>query len=220
MLSLASKFEDLTDVMTKKYEFELQEKKEKAREEPIKKFEKLSPVIKNTILMFIIEPGMTEDEIVAILPTSGALSLLNMQSGSVIKSTRHQYLKNKGCVVYLQNGLCTNLKNLMIASTDPFINENLNILFCGPENPGEEMTSSQQAIIEEKARLGILKKDDLEVLTKNNLYTPMDFWGFEHMVNNFVELIMFLGGEDCYAARAWKRVRVRKRISPVLREHM
>ena len=69
-----------------------------------KKFEKLSPITKNILMMFTILPGMSEDEIEELAPTENALSLLEITSGAMVRETLHEFMRQKGCMVHLQLG--------------------------------------------------------------------------------------------------------------------
>ena len=156
--------------------------------------------------MFTIIPGMTQDDITEVKPTENALSLLEVNSGSVIRQLLHNYMRQKGCMVHLQLGMCNSLKNLIIASfTDVFTCSNLYISHCGPEKVGDDLDENESAILTEKENLGELKKDDIAKLTKNEQYLPTDFWGFEHMLRNFLTLVSYIGGENCLTVQARKR---------------
>lgn len=205
---LAEKFSNLIDAMMKREMFELQKKKKAEAAIPgSKKFEKLSPIIRNILLIFTAVPGMTQDEFDELAPTDNALSLLEISSGLVVRQILHNHMRRKGCMVYLQLSMCYSLKQLIIASfTDIFTCSNLCVFHCGPEKVGEDINETESVILAEKAALGELKKDDITVLTKNEKYLPFDFWGFEHMIKNFYTLASYLGGEHCLTARAWKNV--------------
>ena len=56
--------------------------------------------------------------------------------------------------------------------------------------------------LEEKAERNKLDKDDIELLTSNEVYFPKDFWAFEHMLRNFHNITFYLFGPDCLMARA------------------
>ena len=113
---MSDKFGFLADAIAAREQFEPQKKREKQElVSGAKKFEKLSPIIKNTLLMFTIIPGMTQDDISEVEPTENALSLLEVNSGSVIRQLLHNYMRQKGCMVHLQLGMCNSLKILIIA---------------------------------------------------------------------------------------------------------
>ena len=206
ILTLASKFSDLTEVLTESHLHELERKKEASDEDPKKKFSKLNPIIKNTIKMFTVTPDMSDEKIEKIEPTESALSLIG-QTGTIIRGLLHTHLRRKGCMVHLQIGMCQSLKSLILSSVpDEFALNNLCIYNCGPEPVGEELDADQSLALTEKALLGQLKKEDITLLTKNEKYIPADFWGYEHMLKNFMELISFIGGPDCHLARAVRRI--------------
>ena len=118
---MTEKFGTLTDVITRREQYDLEVRTEKEiekrdKDSGAKKFEKLSPIIKNIIIMFTAVPDMTQDEIDELAPTQNALSLLEVNSGPVIKELLQNHLKSKGCMAYLQPGMCYSLKSLIIAS--------------------------------------------------------------------------------------------------------
>ena len=173
----------------------------------MKKFNKLNPIIKNTMKMFAIQPGMPEKEIKDIEPTNEALSLLPLNSGPVVRSIFHAYMKRKECLAHLQIGMCQSLKSLLLQSVpDEHAKNGLRIYSCGPEAVGDDVNADQSLHLEEKALLGKLKDTDIEKLTKSERYIPKDFWGYEHMLRNFLQLIIFLGGENCHTTRALRQV--------------
>ena len=67
--------------------------------------------------MFTVVNGMTQDEVDELTPTDNSLSLLEVNSGPVIKELLQNHLKSKGCMAYLQPGMCNSLKSLIIATT-------------------------------------------------------------------------------------------------------
>ena len=206
ILTLASKFSDLTEVLTESHLHELERKKEASDEDPKKKFSKLNPIVKNTIKMFTVTPDMSDEEIEKIEPTESALSLIR-QSGTIIRGLLHTHLRRKGCIMHLQIGMCQSLKNLILSSVpDEFASNNLCIYNCEPEPVGEELDADQSLALTEKALLGQLKKEDITLLTKNEKYIPADFWGYEHMLKHFMEVVSFIGGPDCHLARAVRRI--------------
>lgn len=206
--AMTEKFGNLADTIAARELYELQRKRESQEVEfGVKKFEKLSPIIRNTLLMFSVVPGLTQDNIEELEPTGGALSLLEISSGTVVRQILHNYMRQKGCMVHLQLGMCNSLKTLIISSfTEVFTLSNLSVFHCDPEKVGDGIDENESAILTEKANLGELKREDISKLTKNEKYLPMDFWGYEHMVKNFQVLAAFLGGEDCLTSREWKKV--------------
>ena len=66
--------------------------------------------------MFTAVDGMSQEDIDELAPTENALSLLEKNSGPIIKELLHYHLKAKGCMAYLQPGMCNSLKSLIIAS--------------------------------------------------------------------------------------------------------
>ena len=90
MAQLTNKFGTLTDIIARREQYDLEVKAEKEIEKKdkgsgAKKFEKLSPIIKNIMIMFTSVEGMTQDQVDELTPTENALSLLEVNSGPVIK---------------------------------------------------------------------------------------------------------------------------------------
>ena len=177
------------------------------KESGAKKFEKLSPIIKNIIIMFTVVEGMTQEEVDELAPTENALSLLEVNSGPIIKELLQNHLKSKGCMAYLQPGMCNSLKSLIIASyNDAYKPSNLCVFHCGPERVGDDISEEEIAMLTESATMNKLKKEDIAKLTKNETYLPKDFWAYEHMIVNFHELCSYIGGANCVTAKAWEKI--------------
>ena len=212
MVELTQKFGSLTDVIRKREEYELEAKAEKEIEKRdkgngVKKFEKLSPIIKNIAIMFTVVEGMNQEDIDELAPTKNALSLLEINSGPVIKELLQNHLKAKGCMAYLQPGMCNSLKSLIIASyNDAYNPSNLCVFHCGPEKVGNDVTEEEIAILTEKANINKLKMEDIAKLTKNETYLPRDFWAYEHMIINFQELCAYIGGANSITTMAWAKI--------------
>lgn len=79
--------------------------------------------------------------------TEYALSLLETNSDPIIKELLQNHLKLRGCVAYLQPGMCNSLKSLIIASYNP---SKLCLFHCGPEKVGDDVTEEEIAILTEK----------------------------------------------------------------------
>ena len=209
---LTDKFGNLTDIIARREQYDLEaraekESKKKDKESGAKKFEKLPPIIKNIITMFTVVEGMTQEEVDELAPTDNALSLLEVNSGPVIKELLQNHLKSKGCMAYLQPGMCNSLKNLIIASyNDAYSPSNLCVFHCGPERVGDDVSEEDIAILTEKASINKLKKEDIAKITKNETYLPKDFWAYEHMIVNFYQLCCYIGGENCLTAKAWEKI--------------
>ena len=201
LVILSSKFGALTQAMTDKTLFDMQEKAEKAGGEG--KFKKLPPMHRNTITLFTMVPEMTQEELLEIKPTETFISILGMTSGATVRDTLHHMMKAKGHMVCLQDGMCAGLKNGAIHSTDIFDINGITPFHCGPEPCGKQITNEQRAVLEETAALGKMQKSDIELLTKSENYLPKDFWAYEHQIRNFLLLCQILGGKDCLTARAW-----------------
>lgn len=209
---LTEKFGNLTDVIARREQYDLERRAEKEtekrdKESGIRKFEKLSPIIKNVIILFTAVDGMSQEEVDELAPTPNALSLLEVNSGPVIKELLQNHLKSKGCMAYLQPGMCNSLKTLIISSyNDAYTPSNLCVFHCGPERVGEDISEEEVAMLTESANMNKLKKEDIAKLTKNETYLPKDFWAYEHMITNFYELCCYLGGVNCFTAKAWEKI--------------
>ena len=161
---LTEKFGTLTDVITRRDRYDLEAKAEKDsekrdKEKGTRKFEKLSPIIRNVIIMFTALEGMTQEEVDELAPTDNDLSLLEVNSGPVIKELLQDQLKSRDCMAYLM-----------------YSPSNLCVFHCGPEKVGEDISEEDIAMLTEKASINKLKKEDIAKLTKNEIYLPRDFW--------------------------------------------
>ena len=92
--------------MARREQYELEAKAEKDIEKKdkdsgAKKFEKLSPIIKDILIMFTTVEGMTQEEVEELAPTENTLSPLEVNSGPVIKELLQNHLKSKGCMTFL-----------------------------------------------------------------------------------------------------------------------
>ena len=128
--------------------------------------------------MFTVVNGMTQDEVDELTPTDNSLSLLEVNSGPVIKELLQNHLKSKGCMAYLQPGMCNSLKSLIIASYNYAYNpSNLCVFHCGPEKVGEDISEEDIVMLTEKANINKLKREDIAKLTKNETYLPQRLLG-------------------------------------------
>ena len=148
-------------------------------------------------------PGMTQTNLDEIEPTDNFRSFIGIKSGtSTINSALQHALRSKGCIAYLQNGICNDLKNGIIASNpDPFERNGLCVFLTAPEEL-RQVKAERKAELEEKSARNKLSAEDITLLTTNEAYLPHDFWAFEHMVRNFIELVSYLLGPECLIARA------------------
>ena len=77
----------------------------------LKKFDSLAPITKNTTLLCIMVPDMEQDEIQEIEQTAAWASLIGQKSSTTIVRTIEHAMHNKGCMVYLQKGMCKKLSS-------------------------------------------------------------------------------------------------------------
>ena len=171
------------------------------------KYNNLPSIIKNIVALCTMEPGIHQADLDEIEPTDNLRSFIGIKSGtSTINSTLQHALRSKGCIAYLQNGMSNDIKNGIIASSpDPFERNGLCVFLTAP---GElkQVKADRKAELEEKSARNKLSAEAITLLTTNEAYLPRDFWAFEHMVRNFIELVSYLLGPECLIARAWRQI--------------
>ena len=171
------------------------------------KYNNLPPIIKSIIATCTMVPCMSQTDLDEIESTDNLRSFIGIKSGtSTISSTLQHTLRSKGCTAYLQNGMCNDIKNGIIASNpDPFERNGLCVFLTAPEEL-KQVKTDRKAELEEKSARNKLSAEDTTLLTTNDAYLPRDFWAFEHMVRNFIELVAYLLGPECLITRAWRQI--------------
>ena len=204
--TLIASIGSLTAAMAERQLRDLDSKQQSKTTDGIKKFDNLAPITKNTTILCTMVPDMHQDELHEIEPSAAWTSLIGLKSSTTIVRTIEHAMRNRGCLVYLQKGMCNDFRHGTIASSpDPFERNGLCVFLMAPEET-KRFKVDRLRELEEKAARNKLDKDDIELLTSNDVYFPKDFWAFEHMLRNFYTITAYLFGPDCLMARAWKIV--------------
>ena len=204
--SLIESMGALTAAMADRQLKDMEAKSNPKSSDATKKFDNLPPITKNTTILCTMVPDMSQEELPEIEPTAAWLSLIGIKSSMTIVRTIEHTMRNRGCIVYLQKGMCNDFRHGTIASSpDPFERNGLCVFLMAPEET-KRVKEDRLREIEEKASRNKLNQDDIELLTSNEVYLPKDFWAFEHMVRNFSTITSYLFGNDCLMARAWRIV--------------
>ena len=148
---LVERIGELTAEMARRHLADMEEKKEAKTNETTRKFDALPPIVRNITIMCTMVPGMEQEDLQEITPTEAWNSFIGLKSGTYIQSTLQHVLRSKGCLVYLQNGMCNEFRHGTIASyPDPFERNGLCIFLMSPEET-KQVKADRLRELEEKS---------------------------------------------------------------------
>ena len=147
---------------------------------------------------YFIPTGPTKDFQAVIQSTTGARAMQHLQ---------HMLVTGYRCIVALQLGMCTCLKNgLLMSQPTPYDASNFSPHFTPPSNKEETISAAEQQKLEEQARNGKLSDTDLSLITKQTIEYPTNYNDLRHFTKKFYCLLILLAGEQAILTMKFKGV--------------
>ena len=149
-------------------------------------WDNLSDVQKQTILLASMSDILVPPE----TPTTTMLMILKCGTGSRAQTLLHYELRNHKCIVHIDPGCASAIKNGLFLSqpTESHIN-NFGPAFTPPSSP---LSSSKSFInnlrIEEQASHGRISLEDIDQMTTQTVSFPKSYSTLKHTVKNFMTL--------------------------------
>ena len=147
---------------------------------------------------FIIPTGPTEDMKAIINSKTGACAQQHLQH---ILTSVHK------CIVCLQPGMCTLIKNgLLLSQPTPYDANNFSPYFLPPSSKEDSMSAADHQRLEEQAENGKLNEADLELVTKQTVAYPTNYNDLRHFAKNTLCTLIVLAGELAILTKSSKEV--------------
>ena len=217
--SLSLEFKNLARAISAKHLSDLREKKEGKSEKNTLKFEKLSTLKQNTMIMFQVGPGNDQDDVEVMKPPQNMLVCLNQKSASDVAGTLHHHAARAGVMVNFESGLAAAIHQNNIASSPRASDiNNCTVFLIHPGNKKQSLTARDSLLYQMKAEYGNLEQADVEALISMKPFAPFDFSSYLHMLKGMEFLCTFLGGEHCYSAQGWRMAREHAEMNEFLYE--
>ena len=208
MKDLTSEFKSLAKAMNARNLCELKEKQEKRSERSTKKFDKMSSIKKNTIIMFQVGPHHDQQDVNNMKPTENMLIAMNQGTPADVVGLLRSHSARRGIMATFESGLGAAIRDGNLASSPrPMDVNNLTIFLIHPGAKAQAISARDTLLYQMKAELGKLEQDDVEALTSMKPFAPFDFASFLHMLKGMEFVCEFLGGPNCYSALAWRHAR-------------
>jgi hypothetical protein len=139
---------------------------------------------------YIEDSDMIDDDdadfFVPGVPTEHVHAILSSTTGARVQQYLHYVMKKHKCIVEVDLGMCTALKNGMIGSqpSEQEVN-NFSPFFCPLHNDNDRLTAAKLLRLEESAKNGKISQDDMELVTSQTISFAKDYNELKHMMWNF-----------------------------------
>ena len=149
---------------------------------------------------------LDEDELEDVVVPDGPNGLMStviwcLTGARVQQILNHTLSVTHNCIVNLNMGMCTALKNGLLLS-QPWPNEvsNFSPHFTPPLLGSSEDSPELQLRLEEQSKNGKLLADDLDLVTNQKVQYPESYNALRHFVKNFTFLVVELAGSSSVVA--------------------
>lgn len=208
MKDLTSEFKSLIRAINNNVLSTLTEKQEKKNEKSRTKFNEMSIIKNNTIVMFQVGPHHEQVDVDVMEPPENMIIASNQSTPADVLSLLYHNGARKGIMATYQSGFGATIRDGNITSTPCATDVNgLTIFFIHPGAKAQCLSARETLLYQLKAELGQLDHADVEALTKMELFVPFDFPSFLHMLRGIEFVCEFLGGSQCFSTLAWNHAR-------------
>lgn len=205
---LTGEFKNLAKAMNARNLSDLKEKQEIRSHKTTKRFEKMSTIKKNTIVMFQVGPHHDQMDVEVMNPTDNMLIAINQSTSADVVSLLRSHGARKGIIEVYESGFGAAIRDSNLASAPrPMDVNNMIIFLIHPGAKIQVISARDTLLYQMKAELGKLEHADVETLTSMKTFVPFDFEHFLHVLKGMEFVCEFLGGQDCYSAMAGKHAR-------------
>lgn len=205
---LTAEFKNLARAISAKHLSDLKEKNDTKSEKSCLRFEKMSSLKQNTMIMFQVGPGHDQCDVDVMQPPPNMLVCLNQKGAGDVAGTLHHQAARNGVMANFESGLAAAIHQGNLASTPRATDiNNFTVFFIHPGNKKHAVSARDALLYQIKAEYGKLNNDDVEALISMKPFAPFDFPSYLHMLKGMEFLCTFLGGEYCYSSQAWRMAR-------------
>ena len=143
-----------------------------------------------------------EDVVVPDGPNRLMSTVIRCSTGARVQQLlNHTLSVTHNCIVSLNMGMCTALKNgLLLSQPSPNEVSNFSPHFTPPLLDNAEDSSELQLRLEEQSKNGKLSADDLALVTNQKIQYPESYNALRHFVRNFTFLVVELAGSNSIVA--------------------
>lgn len=178
------------------------EKQSKTKEKEEADWNKLPLLSQHVIrgLQACFAEDLDEDELEDVAVPDGPNELMSTvircSTGARVQQLLNHTLSTKhNCIVNLNMGMCTALKNgLLLSQPSPNEVSNFSPHFTPPLLDNSEDGPELQLRLEEQSKNGKLSADDLALVTNQKIQYPESYNALRHFVKNFTYLVVELAG--------------------------
>ena len=116
-------------------------------------------------------------------------AVLQCNTGARVQQYLHHLMKKDKCLVEISVGMCTAMKNGMIASQPSEQDINNYTLFCLPQQDEEgTVTAAKMNKLEEQAKNGKISDEDMDLMTNQKVKFAKTHSELKHYITNFNSL--------------------------------
>ena len=149
-----------------------------------------------------LDEDKLEDLVVPDVPNGLMLTVIRCSTGARVQQLlNHTLSVTHNCIVSLNMGMCTALKNrLLLSQPSPNKVSNFSPHFTPPLLDSLEDSSELQLRLEDQSKNGKLSADDLALVTNQKIQYPASYNALRHFMRNFTFLVVELAGSSSIVA--------------------